>query len=64
MKASEIRNMTAEILREKIAEEKAALAKLKFSHTIAGTENPMILRSKRRDIARMMTLLNEKNQSK
>jgi large subunit ribosomal protein L29 len=64
MKASEIRNMSAEILREKIAEEKAALAKLKFSHTIAGTENPMILRSKRRDIARMMTLLNEKNQSK
>jgi large subunit ribosomal protein L29 len=64
MKASEIRNMSAEILREKIAEEKAALAKLKFSHTIAGTENPMVLRSKRRDIARMMTLLNEKNQSK
>ncbi|MBL7944122.1 MAG: 50S ribosomal protein L29 [Flavobacteriales bacterium] len=64
MKASEIKNMSADALREKIAEEKAALAKLKFSHTIAGTENPMTLRGKRRDIARMLTLLNEKNKSK
>lgn len=64
MKASEIKNMTVETLREKIAEEKAALAKIKFSHSIAGTENPMILRSKRKDIARMLTLLNEKNKSK
>jgi ribosomal protein L29 len=32
---------------------------MKFGHQIAGTENPMTLRNKRREIARMKTVLNE-----
>ncbi len=57
MKASEIKNMAEKDILEKMAEEKAALAKMKFGHNIAGTENPMKIRFKRREIARYMTEL-------
>lgn len=64
MKATDYTSLTEKELLEKITEEKAALAKMNFGHTIAGTENPMQLRHKRRDIARMLTALNSKKNSK
>ncbi len=64
MKAADYRNMTEADLREQIREQQAALNKMKFGHTIAGTENPMQIRERRREIARMMTVLNEKSTSK
>jgi large subunit ribosomal protein L29 len=65
MKSTDFKNMADKDLLEKIQEEKAAMAKMKFSHNVAGTENPMQLRQKRKDIARMKTILNErKNNSK
>jgi ribosomal protein L29 len=33
---------------------------MKFSHTVAGTENPMQLRMKRKEVARMLTVLNQR----
>lgn len=60
MKASEFKNMADKDLLEKIGEDKNELAKMKFNHNVAGTENPMKLRQKRRDIARMKTILNER----
>ncbi len=60
MKASEITNMADKDILQKITEEKAELAKMKFSHNVAGTENPMKLRMKRRDIARMNTVLTQR----
>jgi len=65
MKAADYRNMTDIDLKDQIREQTEALSKLKFSHHIAGTENPMTLRTKRREIARMVTVLKEKmNNSK
>ena len=65
MKKTDYKNMADKDILAQIAEEKAAMAKMKFSHNVAGTENPMLLRGKRRDIARMKTILNErKNNSK
>jgi large subunit ribosomal protein L29 len=64
MKAKDLRNMTEDTILDSLKEEKAALAKMKFSHNVAGTENPMTLRAKRKDIARMKTILNEKKNSK
>jgi large subunit ribosomal protein L29 len=58
MNNSDIKNLSAEELKSRIQEEKEALAKMKFSHQIAGTENPMLIREKRRGIARMLTALN------
>ena len=51
MKASDYRNMTTEDLNAQVMEKKAELAKMLFNHTVAGTENPMVLRAKRREIA-------------
>lgn len=64
MKAKEIRNLAEETVREKLAENKAALARMKFGHSLAGTENPMSIRLKRREIARMLTILNENKNKK
>ena len=64
MKAKDIKHMTEDTILETIREEKAALARMKFSHNVAGTENPMNLRHKRKDIARLKTILNEKKNSK
>jgi large subunit ribosomal protein L29 len=65
MKAKDLQNMSEKDLLERINEEKNMLVKMKFNHTIAGTENPMQLRSRRRDIARMLTVLNQhKNNTK
>ena len=63
MKAADYRNMTEADLKEQIREQRASLAKLKFNHKVAGTENPMIIRSKRREIARMITVLNDKTKT-
>jgi ribosomal protein L29 len=59
MKASDYRNMTIEDLNAQVMEKKAELAKMSFKHTVAGTENPMVLRGKRREIARIHTVMNE-----
>ncbi len=56
--------MSEQTIREKLVEDKATLARMKFGHSVAGTENTMSLRFKRRDIARMLTLLNENKNKK
>ncbi|MFM7233696.1 MAG: 50S ribosomal protein L29 [Flavobacteriales bacterium] len=60
MKATDYNKLADSDLLEKIKEEKAALAKMKFSHTVAGTENPMQLRMKRKEVARMLTVMNQR----
>jgi large subunit ribosomal protein L29 len=64
MKAADYRNMSDADILEKIKEEQASMAKMKFGHHVAGTENPMLIRGKRREIARMMTVLNERKNNK
>ena len=59
MKASDYRNMTIEDLNNQVSEKKAELANMSFNHTVAGTENQMVLRAKRREIARIHTVINE-----
>ena len=61
MKASEIREMTAEQLNDKLKELKEELFNLRFQHAINQLENPHKLEEVKRDIARVMTVLNEKN---
>ncbi len=63
MKAQEIREMSAEEIQRRLDEERAELLNMRFQHAVAPMQNPMVLRQKRRDIARLKTLLNEKKQS-
>ncbi len=60
MKASELRKLSTEELRKKLDELKMKLLKLRFKKKIAGLDNPMAIRNTRRDIARILTVLREK----
>ena len=60
MKASEVREMSISGLRERIEAEKAALDTMKINHAISPLEDTSKVKKARRDIARMMTILAEK----
>ncbi|MBO8486361.1 MAG: 50S ribosomal protein L29 [Bacteroidetes bacterium] len=60
MKASEIREMSVSDLRDRIEAEKAALDTMKINHAISPLEDTSKIRKSRKDIARMMTILAEK----
>ncbi|NQX90806.1 MAG: 50S ribosomal protein L29 [Flavobacteriales bacterium] len=57
MTNEEIKQMSDLDLQEALQEKKAALADMKFNHTLAGLENPMQLRAHRKEIARLSTEL-------
>ena len=61
MKASEIRKMTAEELNAKLKELKSELFNLRFQHAVNQLENPHKIADVKKDIARVMTILHEKN---
>ncbi len=59
MKATELREMTAEKLEQELVELKEQLFKLRFQHATNQLENPMELKTVRRDIARVKTIMRE-----
>lgn len=61
MKATELRNMSASELEKKLAELKDELFKLRFQHTINQLDNPHKIADVKKDIARVMTVITEKN---
>ena len=60
MKTSEIREMSIADLRERIELEKANLDTMKINHAISPLEDTSKIAKARKDIARMMTILAEK----
>lgn len=60
LKPKEIRELGVEEIRSRIDEEEDQLRQMQFQHAIAHIENPMLLREKRRLVARLTTILNEK----
>lgn len=55
-----IKGLSVEDLRAKIAEDEARLKKVRFSHSITPLENPVSIRMLRKDVARLKTLLKQK----
>jgi large subunit ribosomal protein L29 len=53
----DIKDLSTEDLLEKVQEEKVLYKKLKFNHAISSLDNPLVLRGKRRDLAKMLTEL-------
>lgn len=51
-------------LKARIQEDELRLKKLEFAHAISPLENPMSIRSLRKDIARLKTKLNQVNNAK
>ena len=57
---SEIKEMTTKEIEERIEIEKAQLIQLELNHVVTPLENPMKIRHARRNIARLMTVLSQK----
>lgn len=62
MKISELRDMTVDELQGKAINLSEELCKLKIQHGIRPLENPATLNSMRKDIARIQTVITEKQQ--
>ena len=63
MKASEIRQLTAEELNTKLNDLKAELFNLRFQLAINQLENPMRIKAVKKDIARIKTVLRQEESS-
>ena len=61
MKASELREMSVEQLNAKLVELKEELFNLRFQLEVQQLENPHKIKDVKHDIARVMTVLREKN---
>jgi large subunit ribosomal protein L29 len=60
MKAEEIRAMTGEELQKKLADLKTELFNLRFQLATGQLDNPARVRSVRKDIARVKTIMHER----
>ena len=60
MKASEIRELSKNDIEKKIKDLKEELFNLRFQHAINQLDNPIRLKHVRKDIARSMTILMER----
>ncbi|MBV2226299.1 MULTISPECIES: 50S ribosomal protein L29 [Sphingobacterium] len=60
MKNSEIVELSTEDLTARLAEEKAALNKLKFAHAVSAIENPNVIKAARKTIARISTEISKR----
>lgn len=63
MKASEIRDLSADEIQQKVADLKEALFNLRFQHEVGQLENPKKIGETKKDIARLKTILNAKSQT-
>ena len=59
MKTSEIRELSAQELEDKVAEKAEELANLKFQHALHQLDNTAKVRITRHELARMRTILKE-----
>ncbi|MBQ7171238.1 MAG: 50S ribosomal protein L29 [Clostridia bacterium] len=61
MKATELKELSNEQLEAKLKELKDQLFTLRFQHSINQLDNPHKLVDVKRDIARVLTVMNQKN---
>ena len=62
MKQSEINNLSAAELQEKLSQSKKTYADLKMAHAISPIENPLQIRTARRAVARLATEISKRAQ--
>lgn len=60
MKTQEIREMSVADLRDRIDAEKQNLNKMKMNHVISPLEDTSVIKKAKNDIARMLTVLAQK----
>ncbi len=60
MKTSEIKELTDKEIVERLQVEKENLVRLKLNHAVSPLENPMKIKYSKQDIARLKTILRER----
>ncbi len=60
MKAEEIRELTDAEINERIEEERGMLQKMYFNNAISEIESPTKIRTSKRNVAKMLTVLKER----
>ncbi len=60
MKTAEIKELTVAEIQERVETAKAELMRLKLNHAVSPVENANVIKAQRRDIARMLTVLRQK----
>lgn len=63
MRAGELRDMTDQELQQQLYEYKEELFNLRFQKTVDELDNPLRIREIRRDIARVYTVIRERERS-
>jgi large subunit ribosomal protein L29 len=63
MNATDVRDMTTEEIQAKISESQEELFRLRFRGATQQIENPALIKTLRRDVARMRTILRERELS-
>ena len=58
MKATEIRELSTEDIKQRVQEEKKQLSKMKFNPSISPVEDTSLFKKTRKTIARLLTELN------
>jgi large subunit ribosomal protein L29 len=61
MKSKDIRDLNNEEILARINEEQEMLTRIRFNHAISAVENPLKIRKARKTVARLITILNERN---
>ncbi|MCP9201537.1 50S ribosomal protein L29 [Gramella sp. GC03-9] len=62
MKQSEVKELSVAELQEELGKSQKAYSDLKMAHAVSPLENPIQLRTVRRDIARLATELTKREQ--
>ncbi|MCH4823975.1 50S ribosomal protein L29 [Gramella lutea] len=62
MKQSEVKELSVAELQEELGKSRKAYSDLKMAHAISPLENPIQLRTVRRDVARLATELTKREQ--
>jgi large subunit ribosomal protein L29 len=60
MKASKLRDLSTQELNSRLGELKSELFNLRFQQATGSLANPMVIRECKRDIARVKTILHER----
>lgn len=64
MKVAEIKEMSTQDLRELIQTEKASYTQMLLNHTVSPLENNAQIKTARRNIARLLTILRQRELNK
>ncbi len=60
MKTSEIKELTDKEIQERISLEKETLVRLNMNHAVSPLDNPLKIKDTRRNIARLKTVLRQR----